>query len=255
VVAPRQRWTPRLSDDVADALRRRILHLEFPDGSSLPKQEQLVQEFGVSLPSIREALRTLEAEGLLTVQRGKIGGSIVHVPRAGKVAYMLGLVLESKDVDIADVVWALTQIEPLCARACALRKDRRRTVVPRLQAALKAAEETLDGAAEFVRRGRAFHDVLVQACGNESLAATAGALQELWAAHLVSVSTPADLGEYAKLKARERSLADHREIIACVVAGDADNVDKLVRAHHGSPSELGYLGRAIKVEVGMLNRR
>jgi GntR family transcriptional repressor for pyruvate dehydrogenase complex len=255
VVVQRQRQTPRLSDEVADTLRRRILHLEFADGSKLPKQEQLVQEFGVSLPSIREALRTLEAEGLVTVQRGKIGGSVVHLPRSGRIAYMLGLVLESKDAEISDVIWALTQLEPLCARACALRKDRKRTVVPLLEQAMDAAEAELDDPAEFIRRGRHFHDVLVQTCGNESLAATAGALQELWAAHLASVTTEADLGEYAKRKARERSVAEHREMTEYIVAGDADNLDKLVRAHSGSPWELGYLGRPLKVEVGMLNRR
>src|SRR5688572_17827060 len=128
-----QRRSPRLAEAVADSLRERILSQEFADGDYLPKQEDLVAEYRVSLPSVREALRVLETEGLVTVQRGKIGGSIVHVPRAGKVAYMLGLVLESRLVDVDDVVLAMSQIEPLCVRACALRSDRRRTVVPSLR--------------------------------------------------------------------------------------------------------------------------
>ena len=106
-----QRRPPRLAEAVADSLRDRILNNEFADGDSLPKQEDLVRQYRVSLPSVREALRGLETEGLVTVQRGKIGGSIVHVPRAGKVAYMLGLVLQSRQVEVDDVVHAMAQIE------------------------------------------------------------------------------------------------------------------------------------------------
>src|SRR6478736_7209435 len=57
----------RLAEAVADALRNRILNAEYADGAMLPKQEELVDEFGVSLPSVREALRSLETEGLITV--------------------------------------------------------------------------------------------------------------------------------------------------------------------------------------------
>ena len=46
----------------------------------------------MSPPSIREALRVLDTEGLVTVQRGNVGGAIVRAPQAGEVAYMLGLV-------------------------------------------------------------------------------------------------------------------------------------------------------------------
>ena len=66
---------------VAGTLRRRILDGELEDGSWLPKQEDLIDEFGVSKPSMREAMRILETEGLLTVQRGNVGGAVVHTPR------------------------------------------------------------------------------------------------------------------------------------------------------------------------------
>src|SRR4029079_12199745 len=54
---------PRLAELVAAALRSRILSGRLPDGSMLPKQEELIEEFKVSKPSMREALRILETEG------------------------------------------------------------------------------------------------------------------------------------------------------------------------------------------------
>ena len=80
---------------VAGALRTRILSGELADGAMLPKQDELLEEFGVSLPPIREALRILETEGLITVQRGNVGGAVVHAPQESKVVYMMGLVLQS----------------------------------------------------------------------------------------------------------------------------------------------------------------
>ena len=68
----------RLAEQVADELRRRILGGELADGSVLPKEDELLLEFPVSKPSLREAMRILEAEGLLRVRRGKLGGAVVR---------------------------------------------------------------------------------------------------------------------------------------------------------------------------------
>ena len=61
----------RIAETVAATLRARILSDRA--GDRLPTQDQLVREFGVSYPSVREALRILETEGLVTVRRGSVG--------------------------------------------------------------------------------------------------------------------------------------------------------------------------------------
>lgn len=73
----------RMAELVAAALRDRILAGGIGDGSTLPKQDELVAEFGVSYPSVREALRILETEGFITVRRGNRGGATVHAPDIG----------------------------------------------------------------------------------------------------------------------------------------------------------------------------
>src|ERR1700758_1292024 len=103
---------PRLAEIVAAELREEILQGRLEDGSLLRKQDRLAERFGVSKASLREAMRTLEAENLVTVRRGKFGGVVVHAPSANAAAYTLGLMLQSAQVSMADFVVALDQIEP-----------------------------------------------------------------------------------------------------------------------------------------------
>ena len=84
----------RTAEIVADELRRQIIDGELSDGDLLPRQEVLVSQFSVSLVSLREALRILETEGLVSVRRGNRGGAVVHAPAKASAAYMLGLMLQ-----------------------------------------------------------------------------------------------------------------------------------------------------------------
>ena len=91
----------RIAETVAADLRERILAVR--SSIALPTQDQLVREFGVSYPSVREALRILETEGLVTVRRGSIGGAEVHRPDQSSAAYHLGLVLQGAGVTLGDL--------------------------------------------------------------------------------------------------------------------------------------------------------
>src|SRR3546814_9849364 len=111
---------PRIADTVAGALRDRIL----AGADRLPTQDQLVTEFGVSYPSVREALRILETEGLVTVRRGSVGGAEVHRPNESSAAYHLGLALQGSAVSLGDLAAGLQLLEPLCVAEVARRTDR-----------------------------------------------------------------------------------------------------------------------------------
>ncbi|MDO9487493.1 MAG: GntR family transcriptional regulator, partial [Sphingomonadaceae bacterium] len=135
-IAQRRLKQPRIAEIVADGLRQRILSGELKDDDVLPKQEDLMAEFGVSPPCIREAFRILETEGLVTVLRGNVGGAVVHVPQPFTAAYMMGLVLESRRTTLFDLMNAMRILEPVCAATCAERADRHTTVLPMLRKVL-----------------------------------------------------------------------------------------------------------------------
>ena len=85
-----------MAELVASQLRRRIIGGDLGDGDELPREAELLDEFGVSRPSLREALRILETEGLIRIRRGKVGGAIVQRPTAESTAYHVGLTLQSR---------------------------------------------------------------------------------------------------------------------------------------------------------------
>jgi DNA-binding FadR family transcriptional regulator len=219
---------------VADELRARILDGRLPDGASLPKQDELVAEFGVSKPSTREAFRILETEGLITVRRGSIGGSVVHAPRAEAVAYMLSLLLESHSAPLSDVGQALRGVEPLCASMCASRSDRKRTVVPPLRRAHRQLERAIKSTneADAVPASRAFHETLVATCGNETMIAIAGALEAVWSAHEQAWAAVAvTSGRFPAHHLRQKALDEHEELIHLIEAGEADAAALAARRH------------------------
>ncbi len=217
---------------VADSLRERILSGELADGAMLPKQDDLIAEFKVSPPSIREACRILETEGLITVRRGNVGGAVVHHPRSGMAAYMIGLVLQSKDTNLLDVVTAMHKLEPACAAACAVRSDRAQAVLPKLRALMTAAEDAIDDADAYVRLARQFHVEMVASCGNETLTLVVGALEKLWSAHVdLLARQQSRLGSFSDKKVREATAREHEHIYDLIAKGDERGAEQAVRDH------------------------
>ena len=122
-------------EQIADELRALIVSGQLAEGESLGREPDLVERFGVSRPSLREALRILEAEGLITVVRGVLGGVIVHQPSERMTARTAALVLQSRNVTLGDVHQARSVIEPAAVRILAVvpaaQDDRRAHVTGR----------------------------------------------------------------------------------------------------------------------------
>jgi GntR family transcriptional repressor for pyruvate dehydrogenase complex len=223
---------PRLAEMVAEALRERIVSGDLKDGAMLPRQEDLLQEFRVSRPSLREALRILEAEGLITVHRGNRGGATVHVPRAANAAYSVGLVLQSRGVQMIDVREALKSIEPVCAGLCAQRPDRLEAVLPHLTELHEATLAALDDPLEFTVTSRRFHEALVESCGNETIKLVIGALESLWTSREEAWARSADeSGGFPDAKRRLSGTKAHARILKYIEEGDVDRVQRQARLH------------------------
>ncbi|TDD88871.1 FadR family transcriptional regulator [Actinomadura darangshiensis] len=223
---------PRLADMVASVLRERIVSGELADGELIGPQDDLLAEFGVSKPSMREALRILESEGLITVLRGNKGGAIVHVPRTETAAQAIDLVLRTQQSAPDDIAVALVRLEPLCAGLCAERPDRESGVVPALEAAQRKAEESVDDPLGFVRAAREFHAQLVFCCGNAAMAVAVGALERLWTtAEQEWAGGAAGRGDFPGLDQRSDGVRAHRRLIKLIAAGDAAGAERAARRH------------------------
>jgi GntR family transcriptional repressor for pyruvate dehydrogenase complex len=223
---------PRVAELVADALRQRILDGELDDGDLLPNQDELLLEFGISKPSLREAMRILEAEGLVRVRRGNVGGAVVHRPKPHHAAYTLALVLQAGQVPVDDVVAALKQLEGTCAGLCAARVDREVEVVPQLRESNERAQAAIDDELGYVEATADFHRLLVSLCGNRTMGVVVGSLETLWLTHVWEwAESRAESGTFPDREYRQQGLRVHERLTRCIERGDVLRATRLAESH------------------------
>lgn len=216
-------------ESLAGVLRRHILSGQLADGDLLPKQDELLARYDVGRTTLRQALRILENEGLVTVRRGRVGGAVVHVPEAADAARTIGLVLQSRAVPLDDLGMARRRLEPVCAALCAEREDRATAVVPHLEAALEGAEAESGDPAAFLRGNTRFHEAIVANCGNETMRVLLGSIESLWSAQ--EPDWTEDSAFAAGHEDRLAAVRGHRAIVRRIAEGDDAGAYHLTSRH------------------------
>jgi GntR family transcriptional regulator, transcriptional repressor for pyruvate dehydrogenase complex len=222
---------PRVAEMVAAELRVRIVNGELKDGESLPKLDDLLIEFPVGRPSIREAMRILETEGLISVRRGNVGGARVHAPAADAAAFSLGLAMQSLRVTVRDLAESLRMIEPECAAMCAARPDRSKAVTPVLRRLNDELAVEGGDLRDFTRAGRRFHRAVVELCGNTTTYLVMGTLEALWETQTLQAIETGDAGQSPDQAVRAASCRTHAQIIDAIETGDSKRAARLLRRH------------------------
>jgi len=213
---------PKTAELVANQIRRRIVLGHLHDGDALPSENVLMGEFAVSRPTLREAYRILESEGLITVRRGARGGARVQEPSPDVVARYAGVVLQHRNVTVADVLDARVIVEAPAARALASRRDRV-SIAKQLQEKLDSMDD--DEASSF----HEFNDLVVRLAGNQTLVLVTTMLEHISQAAALSYKRrphPDDDARLARKAHRTR-----QSLIDLIRAGDADRAEELWRRH------------------------
>ncbi|SHH03954.1 transcriptional regulator, GntR family [Jatrophihabitans endophyticus] len=226
----RVRVQPRIAESIAAELRERILNGTY--SGLLPKQEALVAMFGVSAPPLREALRILEMEGLITVRRGKVGGAVIHLPDGGSVSHAIGMTLQAERVHLRDVGELLANLEPQCAASCAGHPATRAALATQFEENLARAAASLGNGPAFTHWSRQFHDLVVASTPQattrlvvRSLVAVWSAQEETWA------HEAAEVGQYPTDSEQRTVLNAHRRIADRILSGDAAAAERAARSH------------------------
>jgi DNA-binding FadR family transcriptional regulator len=213
---------------IADELRSMIVAGDLSEGDSLGHEPDLIERFGVSRPSLREALRILEAEGLITVVRGASGGVVVHEPNGRMTARTAALVLQSRNVSLADVYEARSLLEPAAAATVA-RSARRRAASRELASLIDEEELRLADPDAFGVANAAFHERLVSLAGNQTLTIVAEMLNEIVSRAVAAASQAAPSTQSDRT--RRRGIRSQRRLVDLIAAGDAATAEEHWRAH------------------------
>lgn len=114
---------PKAAEVVAAELRRQIVTGRLKPGDKLHPENVLTTEFAISRPTLREALRLLESESLITISRGKHGGARVSSIDLSAAARQVGVFLQLEGATLQDVWLARTVIEPPAAALLAAQRN------------------------------------------------------------------------------------------------------------------------------------
>jgi GntR family transcriptional regulator, transcriptional repressor for pyruvate dehydrogenase complex len=156
--------TGSAADNLANHLKKAILEGQVAVGDSLPPERELMSQFGVSRSTVREALRMLDARGLIEVRRGRTGGSYISNPPPELVVQSLDMFIKGHELRLMDLVLAREAIE--CAAAAQAAVCRTDEQLETLRQCCVACEETLPDVRAFVEANLAWHVALVQSSTN-----------------------------------------------------------------------------------------
>jgi DNA-binding FadR family transcriptional regulator len=243
---------PKTAELVAAHLRRQIVHNELHEGDALPPEAVLMAQFGVSRPTLREAFRVLEAEGLISVRRGAHGGARVHTPDVEVAARYAGLVLEHRGATLSDVYEAAGLIEPPCAAALA--EKRTDADLARLKECLAAGEAALKGGADDVTitaAHDAFHALVVELTGNQTVIVVTRMMRSMIEIANATMTVQVS-GSAAARRAARKGQRAHESLVAAIEAGDATKAAACWASHLAATDEYVTSGLGTRNVLDLL---
>jgi len=232
--APRPRLGPDLPTgkvkpayvQVSEQLRDPILSGWLQDGERLPSEDALAGQFGASRSTVREALRLLSSERLVTTVRGVNGGTFVTPPTmAGVGDYLqssLGILLRAEAVTTADMVEVRELLEPGAAGALARTGDAANIAVLEEVVTETLAASPDDNHAQQDLSLR-FHLQVAERCGNTMLQLLIPPIFLAARARHRPGGQPAPFWEQVAV--------DHQRIVAAIKSGDAELAEQEMRQH------------------------
>lgn len=225
---------PKTAELIATHLRRQIVQGELPAGETLPPEIQLMEQYGVSRPTLREAFRILEAESLISVRRGSRGGAQVMAPDVSVAARYVGLLLQIQGTTIDDVYQARMTSEPPCARLLAQRRTQKdledlNEVVEQLKAEVAAHETFVPNPETWSSLTYRFHELILQRSGNKTLAVQGAVLQDIIATHLKTRIQ--GYGENDTPERFQRVIQSYNKFIGLIKDKDAAGAEKHWLSH------------------------
>lgn len=226
---------PKTAELIATLYRRRVVRGELRPGDALPSEQQLMTQFGVSRPTLREAFRILEAENLISVKRGSRGGARVTQPSLSVAARYVGLLLQIQGTTIADVYEARMVLEPACARLLASRRTRQdladlSACVDELRGVVEAGQDKVPEPGHWSSLAYRFHELIMQRCGSKTLAVQGGVLQDIVETHF-TIAVTRDFREEETIDQFRLGVRSFAKLVALVDKRDGTGAERHWRAH------------------------
>ena len=214
----------RASEMILDQIRSLIRDGHLKPGDRLPSERELGDRFGVSRVTVREALRGLEANAMVTIKVGAHGGAFVTAPTSSRVSEGIVDLLSMSgltDIEITEArqVFELGIIPLVCERATEADIEELLQICDRGDAAAGQGSSSMELSAQF-------HTRVAEASHNAALAMLAEAF---YGPTLVSLRHVQE----GHPEIGVRSSREHRQFVMAVKNGDVEKATAVMRTHLG----------------------
>jgi DNA-binding FadR family transcriptional regulator len=199
----------KVAAEIARRLMREVAERGLEAGDNIGSESWLIERYGVSRGSLREALRLLEAQGAVEMRRGAGGGAIMARPQPAQLAAFLAMSLQTGGGTLRTILEARNAIEPAIAALAARRRTARH--VEALNACTRSLLESRQDSATFHLHNRRFHDLVAEASGNLLMAGLLPSLSWLSEA----------IGWELDPRVRKRVATEKQQIAAAIEQGDS----------------------------------
>jgi GntR family transcriptional regulator, transcriptional repressor for pyruvate dehydrogenase complex len=213
----------RINESVADQIRQAIFSGLIATGHKLPPEREMAEHFQTSRVALREALRALEKEGLITIKRGAGGGAFIadfdNALRA--LADSLNTVAKLGSAKSANLSEMRSILEPEITRLATLRATPED--VSAIEAVVIAQEQELERGELSRKLDMDFHRCVAEAAHNPIMSIVVNAINR-------SI-TDSILRSKRTEEMRKRVVTYHRNIFEAVRSGNADLAKQVMSAH------------------------
>jgi DNA-binding FadR family transcriptional regulator len=236
---------PKTAEVVAANIRKMIIRGQVKEGDFLQPEAQLMEHFGTSRPTIREAFRILENEQLISVTRGSRSGARVHAPNVDSVARYAGFALQAQGTLLDDIYLARLGIEPFAVRLAAERRT------PAQLATLRQAWASVNAIIDAHGVGQEFrisvvklHQSIVETAGSNTLTMISAMLQGIAEQHMSKYVPRDEMARDPELHLRRTrsGMRSFAKLLDLFDAKDAEAAEAHWRIHMRNANEAWLLG-------------
>ena len=216
------------TEQVARLLLAQIIEDGLSPGDSFGTETDLLKQFEVSRPTLREGLRVLESQGVLSMRPGPGGGIIVARPGADVIAHLVSVFLRLNNVPFSEILRTRIAIEPILVQDAA--RHGTEAHFAEMESTIVRMEAP-DSSDEVVHReNRLFHGVIARASGNP-------VLELFWNTISILASGEGTGIQYSR-KNRSHIIEAHRRILNACRRRDHDAAQREMAAHLGELEAL-----------------
>ena len=190
-------------------------------GDRLPPEHQMLADYGVGRGTLRESLRILEIQGVLTLKPGPGGGPIIRRPDSSSLETTLTLLLQFEQAPYRAIAESRLGIEPLLAQLAATRMSPE--LLAEITDSVTVMREGIDDQSVFLETNKQFHSLVAAGSGNALLNSTIEALLNLLDGSAIGVDYPE--------KRRIAVVEAHQAILDALTAQDPLEAEASMRRH------------------------